>query len=236
MLSDLSILALVPARSGSKGLPDKNIRLLAGRTLIDHVGACLASLDWVDARVLSTDSERYGDVGRAAGLDVPFLRPAEFAEDRSSAVDVARHAILACEEHYGRRFDILLLLEPTSPLRRPEHVTRAATALVKSDAQAVVTVSPLDAHYHPDKVLKLGGDGLLRYNSVEGASIVARQQLSPLLIRNGVCYAVRRETILEIGSFFPPRTIPEVIEEPVPNIDDEHDFRWAELLLDERSS
>ena len=113
------VLAVVPARGGSKGIPRKNLCKVGGMSLIAHAARTARALDWIDRAVLSTDDEEMADEGRRHGLEVPFLRPAELASDTASGVDVWRHAWLESERHYGCRFDLSVLLQPTTPLRRP---------------------------------------------------------------------------------------------------------------------
>jgi CMP-N-acetylneuraminic acid synthetase len=231
MLLDKKVLAIVPARSGSKGVPDKNISELDGVSLIGHAGRCLAELEWLDAAVISTDSERYAEEGRKYQLDAPFLRPADLASDQASAVDTALHALEASEKYYGTRFDVLLIVEPTSPMRKSDDIYQVTKLLVETAADSVVAVSPLSSKYHPLKVLTLEGGYLMNYEAA-GQSIVARQQLSKLYIRNGVCYAVTRDCLLRERKLFTSNTRPYVIERELVNIDDPIDFAWAEFLIE----
>ena len=147
--NSLSVLAVVPARGGSKGVPDKNLRKVGGLSLIEHSARTAAALSWIDHTVLSTDDEKIAEEGRSCGLEVPFLRPAEFASDISPMVDAWSHAWLASEEHYGCRFDISLLLQPTTPLRHAEDVERTVRAMVEGGHRAAATVSRVPCHYAP---------------------------------------------------------------------------------------
>src|SRR5918999_4032681 len=127
------VLALVPARGGSKGIPGKNLRLLGGRTLIEYAAAAARDSGVVDRAVLTTDSEEIAAIGRRAGLDVPFLRPASLAADDTPMQPVVEHALAALAED-GFVPDIVLLLQPTSPLRTPDHLRRAVAALRETNA------------------------------------------------------------------------------------------------------
>jgi CMP-N-acetylneuraminic acid synthetase len=225
-----SVLAVVPARSGSKGIPGKNLRPLRGTSLIGWAGLALEGCDFVDRRILSTDSEEYAAEGRRYGLDTPFLRPAELSTDDAEAVPTVQHALRAVEAADGRRYDVILIVEPTSPLRRPEDLARCARRLVEERADAVVTVSPLDPKAHPRKLLALDA-GRLSFLDPAGADVKRRQQLGPLYWRNGVCYAVSRDCLVERGVLFGPVTLADVIERPVVNIDSLLDLEWAEFLL-----
>ena len=230
MLSGKKILAVVPARSGSKGLPNKNMMQLSGASLIAHAGICLSELDWVDCKIISTDSEDYIKEGGKYGLESLFVRPPELSGDTSSALDTLSHAIVEAEKKKGEIFDVILLLEPTSPMRQPKDILDCVECLLEVNADSVVTVSHLDTKYHPDKVLKIGANNKLGFYTEKGHSIIARQQLDDLYWRNGICYAFKREIILEDKKLFSRKTYPLVIERDIVNIDEKFDFELAELL------
>ena len=229
MIDGLRVLAVVPARGGSKGLARKNLRLLDGVPLVAHVGALVARCPSIDRAVVSTDDDEIAAVAAGAGLDVPFRRPTELSGDRIGDVEVLQHALAETEDDDATRYDVVLMLQPTSPLRTVAQVEATLARLVADDLDAVWTVSPTDGKAHPVKQLRLE-DGLLGFDHPEGASIVARQQLAPLWHRNGVAYAVRRATLAD-GLLLGPRTGAVVIDGPVANIDDELDLAWAEFLL-----
>ncbi|MFW5858090.1 MAG: cytidylyltransferase domain-containing protein, partial [Planctomycetota bacterium] len=180
MFRDQRVLAVVPARGGSKGIPRKNLQPVAGRSLVAHAAETLSALDWVDAAILSTDDEEIATEGRRAGLDVPFLRPDALAADNATAVDAWRHAWTSAEEHYGAQFDIGLWLEPTSPLRRPEDLVRTVeTLLADPSHKAAATVSRSPAHYTPHKTLTIGEDGCIGFYLPRGADFSQRQLIPP---------------------------------------------------------
>lgn len=231
MFKGKSVIAVVPARSGSKGIKDKNIKPLAGASLIAHAARCLSKLHWLDARVLSTESQAYVVEGRKHGLEAPFLRPEDLSTDTASAVDTLVHAVTESERSYGKRFDIALIIEPTSPFRRPEDVEAAVELLLERNADSVVTVCELDSKSHPTKVLKITEQGALDFYEKQGASVVYRQSLPKLYWRNGVCYALTRECLLEKRTIFSDKTLPLVIEREVVNIDNALDLEWAEFLI-----
>ena len=230
MLKDQTILAVVPARSGSKGIPHKNLRPLLGISLIGWAGLCLAQVDWLDGRIISTDSPVLAEEGKRFGLAAPFLRPEHLAGDTSGAVETVIHALAEAEKYYSTSFDIVLIIEPTSPLRTPEDLKGATGALLDSDADSVIAVSPLDPKWHPHKVLTVSG-GKLGYYSSAGSSIVSRQELSRLYWRNGVCYALRRHCLLEKHAIISENTKGFVIDREVINIDREIELEWAEALM-----
>jgi CMP-N,N'-diacetyllegionaminic acid synthase len=225
----LRILAIVPARGGSKGLPRKNLRAVGGVPLVARVGDVVRSCPSIDRTVVSTDDEEIAAVAVGAGIDAPFRRPAELSGDVIGDVDVLQHALRATEQDDGTHYDAVVMLQPTSPLRTAAQVETAIALLVEHDLDAVWTVSPTDGKAHPVKQLRLA-DGLLTYDHPDATSIVARQQLAPLWHRNGVAYVLRR-ACLESGVLLGARTGGSVIDGPVANIDDALDLAWADFLL-----
>jgi CMP-N,N'-diacetyllegionaminic acid synthase len=230
MFQDNSILVVVPARGGSKGVKLKNIYPLAGKPLIAYTGELVQQLAYVDRAVVSTDHEKIAEAALACGLDVPFYRPESLSGDLISDWDVLNHALREMEAQDGKQYDIVLMLQPTSPLRKPEHVTKAVTMLVEGEYDAVWTVSPTDSKGHPLKQLVIQ-DNLLDFYDPAGANIIARQQLTTVYHRNGAAYAIRRESILEKKSSKGDRTGAVIIKEPMANIDTEFDILFAEFLL-----
>jgi CMP-N,N'-diacetyllegionaminic acid synthase len=225
-----SVLAVVPARGGSKGIPRKNLAQVGGKTLIERVAQVAANLPWLDAAVLSTDDEEIAAEGRRCGLTVPFRRPAELAADHAGAAEMWQHAWLECERIYGRRFDLSVLLEPTSPLRGPEDVERTLAAIVAQGHASAVTVSRTPAHYVPEKTLAVRS-GIIEFYKPEGASVRQRQQLPAYYHRNGACYAVRRALLIEEGHFLGRDCAAVIIDRPMVNIDEPLDLALAELLV-----
>lgn len=230
MLLDKNILAVVPARSGSKGIPDKNMHSLMGTTLIGWAGKCLEKLLWLDSRIISTDSEEYADEGKRCGLDTSFLRPPELSTDTAGAVETITHALLETEDYHKKSFDIILIVEPTSPLRQPEDIEAATRLLINSGADSVVTVSPLSTKSHPAKILTVENDRLGFYDE-RGPQVMSRQSLNELYWRNGICYALTRECLLEKKKIITDNTLPFLIEREIVNIDDPIELEWAEFLL-----
>jgi CMP-N-acetylneuraminic acid synthetase len=157
------VLAIVPARGGSKGVPGKNVRLLCGRTLLEYTAAAARDAAVIDRIVVSTDSEEVAAAGRAAGLEVPFLRPAALAQDDTPMLPVIRHAIDEVTRA-GWTPELVVLLQPTSPLRRPDHVARAVDLLRSSGADSVVAVVEVPKHLSPDYVMRIDA-GVLTFSA-----------------------------------------------------------------------
>jgi CMP-N,N'-diacetyllegionaminic acid synthase len=225
-----SVLAVVPARGGSKGIPRKNLRKVGGISLIAHAARTAGALDWIDRAVLSTDDEEMAEEGRCHGLEVPFSRPAELATDTASGVDVWRHAWIESERHYGRRFDLSVLLQPTTPLRRPEEVERTVRALIDGGHRAAATVGRVPLDFTPQRCLRLEPGGRLSFYHPEGARITRRQDFEPLYFRDGTCYAVTRETLVDDGHVTEEDCVGVVMDRYVVNIDEPFELELAEFV------
>ncbi|MGB5177539.1 MAG: acylneuraminate cytidylyltransferase family protein [Gammaproteobacteria bacterium] len=226
-----TVLAVIPARGGSKGIPRKNLSRIGGRSLIARAADVVAGLDWLDFSILSTDDEEIAAEGRRYGLQVPFMRPPELAGDRATAVDMWQHAWHASEAAYGTRIDISVLLEPTSPLRCPDDVLKTVRLLVDSGNSSAVTVSQTPAHFTPERTLCIDDQGHLKPYLAEGLRYTSRQMIGAYYYRNGLAYAVTREGLLDQGSIIQDDTLAVPIERPVVNIDEPLDLAWAEFLL-----
>ena len=162
---------MVPARGGSKGIVLKNLRTVAGVPMVARVGDCANAVVEIDRAVVSTDHEEIVAVAEAAGLAAPFRRPEAISGDRIGDIDVLRHALAEIERIDARVYDIVLMLQPTSPLRRPEHVTATLEMLVEGDGDAVWTVSETDSKAHPLKQLTVT-DGRLDHWDERGALVL----------------------------------------------------------------
>jgi CMP-N-acetylneuraminic acid synthetase len=226
----LLVLGLVPARGGSKGVPGKNVRPLAGHTLLEYTVRAARESSVLDRVILSTDSLEIADAGRRAGLEVPFMRPAALAADDTPMVPVIEHALGEIARH-GWSPDIVVLLQPTSPLRRPEHIRDAVAMLRETEADSVVTVVELPRHLSPDYVMRIDG-GRLKQFLPEGARVTRRQDARPAYSRDGTVYAFRRSTIEQLGGIYGNDCRPLVIDtNDSLSIDSQADWDEAERRL-----
>ena len=224
------VLGLVPARGGSKGIPDKNIRPLAGRTLLEYAARVAAESGVIDRTVLSTDSDRIAEEGRRVGLEVPFMRPANLAGDDTPMLPVIEHALDFVAQH-GWEPDIVVLLQPTSPLRTATHIQTAIRDLRYSGADSVVTVVELPRHLSPDYVMRVE-DGRLVPFLPDGMRVTRRQDARLAFVRDGTVYACWTKTIRKAGSIYGDVCRPLVIPagESI-TIDSPDDWREAERRL-----
>ncbi|MGB9499242.1 MAG: cytidylyltransferase domain-containing protein [Dissulfuribacterales bacterium] len=230
MLENKTILVVVPARGGSKGIKLKNIRMIDGTPLVSMVGRVIKKLSYVDRAIVSTDHRQIAKFAEESGLDVPFMRPEKLSEDLAADWDVLHHALLECERLDNKKYDVVVMLQPTSPFRKPGHVTQTVRKLINGGYDAVWTVSRTDSKAHPLKQLVIREDSLDYYDSA-GADIIARQQLTPVYHRNGVAYAMTRDCLLNKKNIKGDRTSFVIIDEFMVNIDTELDFKLAEFFL-----
>lgn len=228
----MEVLGLIPARGGSKGIPRKNIALVAGRPLLAYTcDAALGSAS-LGRVVLSTDDEEIAAVGRQCGVEVPFLRPAQLASDDAPASGVVNQALhwLADNEHY--RPDAVVLLQPTSPLRLACHVDEAVAELEGSTADSVVSVVEVPHAYNPVSVMRLKGDRLVPFLAAQGAVITRRQDKPRLYARNGPAVLVSRSGIVARGSLYGETIRPYRMGWPESlDIDTPEDLELAEYYL-----
>ncbi len=182
MIEGRSILALIPARGGSRELPGKNILPVNGRPLLDWSVTAARGSRYVDRVVLSSEDEAIIATARACGCEVPFRRPAELASDAAATIDVVMHALEALPG-----YDILLLLQPTSPLRTAEDIDAALERLVSHNAAACVSVA--EAEQSPYWMYLLDDSQMLRPVVDAPAAVTRRQDLPKVYVLNGAIYA-----------------------------------------------
>jgi CMP-N,N'-diacetyllegionaminic acid synthase len=223
------ILGLVAARGGSRGLPRKNVLPLGGKLLVAWTVDAAHGARSLHRTILSSDDNEIIAAARAAGCDVPFVRPAALAGDRSSTVDVALHAVDWLVEH-GERFDVVVMLPATAPLRRAEHVDAAVERLL-SDRVAEAVVAVTDADYPPWWMMSIDNNRL-GWLFPEGARADHRQELPAAYRPNGSIYAIRVPVLRAQRTFYPKETAPYLMpREASVNVDTAVDLTLAEALL-----
>lgn len=195
-----TVLAVIPARGGSKGLPGKNLRPLMGRSLVARAIHAAQQSGVVDRVIVSTDDAAIAEEGRRMGAEVPFVRPSELAGDAAPMLPVLQHAV-QCVEQAGTAVDIVVLLQPTSPLRTPQHVRDAVSRLRETGADSVVSVVELPRHYSPDYVMRIEDERLVHFLP-SGAHITRRQDARPAFVRDGTVYVCWRRTLIELNSLY----------------------------------
>jgi CMP-N,N'-diacetyllegionaminic acid synthase len=234
MIDGRKVLAVVPARGGSKGIPLKNLREVGGRSLVALAGDIIRSVPAIDRAIVSTDHDAIAKVAQESGIDTPFMRPANISGDRIGDFEVLIHALEATEAIDRIRYDIIVMLQPTSPLRTPDNVSDTIRMLVEGHWDSVWTVSETDSKGHPLKQLTIA-DGAMDYYDHRGSQIFARQQLVPVYHRNGVAYVITRECLVEQRTIKGRKSGALVIPGEHVSIDSENDIAIVEWLLSRRS-
>jgi CMP-N-acetylneuraminic acid synthetase len=225
----LRSVGVIPARGGSKGIPHKNIRDLAGKPLIAYTVEAALKSNTLRRVIVSTDNVKIADVAKSYGAEVPFLRPAELAKDDTPGLLVVQHAVKFIEEDEGASLDVVVLLQPTSPLRGHSYIDIAVKKLLETGADSVITVCKV--RHHPFSCFTCEGDRLFPF-SRKGISVSRRQDLPEVYAENGAVYAVRRNVLLEQNSVYGKDTRAVVMPyEQSIDIDDYFDFFVAEMML-----
>jgi CMP-N,N'-diacetyllegionaminic acid synthase len=236
MIEGKRVLAVVPARGGSKGIPLKNLRPIGGIPLVALVGRVIRAVPEIDRAVVSTDHAEIARVAEQAGIAVPFMRPDDISGDRIGDLEVLAHALRAMEHLDSVAYDLVVMLQPTSPLREPAHVRDCIQMLVDGDWDAVWTVSETDSKDHPFKQLIITPDGALNYWDQRGTQIIARQQLTPLYHRNGIAYAITRDCLFNQKTIKGIRTGALMVEGEHVSIDTERDLALVEWIFKRKSA
>jgi len=231
MFNDKKILAIIPARGGSKGLPNKNIKLLNGKPLIAWTIEQAKSSKYIDDIFVTTDCNDIAAVSNQFGVEVPFLRPAELASDTSSSMDVVEHVI----SHFKQQsvtFDYIVLLEPTSPLRKENDIDNAISMCVlDSSADGIISVGEVHME-HPMIVKKIDTDGKITSYIDDVKKITQRQQADKAYFPYGVIYMIKNEVFESKKIFYTNNIIPYYIERwQNYEVDDIYDFIAIEAIL-----
>lgn len=225
----MKILYIIPARGGSKGLPGKNIRFLGGKPLIGHTIVAAQNAKYKGTILVSTDDEKIAAIAKKYGAEVPFMRPEILSSDSAPTIDVLFHAL----NYYGNQnktFDIIVLLQPTSPLRTSKDIDDAIKLMIAKNSEAIVSVC--EAEHHPLWANILPEDGSMKSfirNEIKGLN---RQQLPKYYRLNGAIYISTISALNKYKSFFQENTYSYIMPEGNSvDIDHEIDFKLAELLL-----
>lgn len=234
MIGDKKVLALIPARGGSKGLPGKNIRTLAGKPLIAWSIEQALNNQYIDDVVVSTDCPEIAKIAKQYGALVPFIRPEHLANDTAKSIDVIEHAVQTLRDQ-GKNYDILVLLEPTSPLREQKDISKALELLESNKiARSVVSVGIVESQ-HPGFCVSIHEQtGLIRpYEKQHSTS--RRQDLSKIYYYDGTIYISYIDALLEKKSFYHENTLAYVVDKyKTYEIDDLCDFTIVDSLMNAR--
>lgn len=231
------ILAVIPARGGSKGVPRKNVRPVCGKPLIVYtIETALASRHLLNHIIVSTDDEEIAAIARQNGAEVPFMRPSELAGDQTPTLPVLQHAVNFVENNEDLTLDWVLLLQPTTPLRIAEDIETSINLARKSRCDSIISVVQVFAE-HPIFMKRIENNRLLDYCFEEKEGTRRQDSGPPAYMKNGAIYLTRRDVLMRNNSIWGNAIEPYVMPpERSVNIDNEIDLKLAEILMSERIS
>ncbi len=230
----MKILAVIPARGGSKGIPRKNITNLDGLALIGYtINAAIESECLTDV-VVSTDDVEIADISKEMGAQVPFIRPENLASDMAQSAPVIEHALHFMESEKGVKYDAILMLQPTSPLRTSTHIKESVDLFLSQECDSVVSVVSVGGN-HPFRMKRLMGDQLINYIDQGFWDMRPRQVLPEAYIRNGAIYLISRNTLTDQHQLIGNKCLGYIMNDTESvNIDTQIDLKLAELLIKEQ--
>lgn len=223
------MIAIIPARGGSKGIPKKNIKMLSGQPLIYYTIKAAQESKYISKIIVSTDSLEIAEAAKALGGQVPFLRPSELAEDTSKAIDVYLYTVEKLNALNEEIIDFAVLL-PTSPLRTAEDVDKAIEIFYKNNAKTVVSV--VEAEHPPAWYKRINDEGILEDYFSAGDNGVNRQEAEKTYLPNGAIYIFNYDSLKTNYNYYNDATYPYIMSrEKSVDIDSPLDFRIAEMLM-----
>ncbi len=231
MIKNKKIIAIIPARGGSKRVPRKNIKPLAGKPLIFYaINAALKS-KYLDRVIVSTDDRKIAKVAEKFGAEIPFLRPKELATDRAKSIDVLKHAVRFLEEKENYKADIIVLVQPTTPLVLPEDIDKTIEKLIKARANSCVTMAEIGER--PEWMYKIGKNGKAKLFWEQKIQKTRSQDLPKIFRLNGAVYAVKRDVLMKKNKILDNKNLTAIImpRDRSIDIDEPVDFKIAEAIF-----
>ena len=227
----MEILGFIPARGGSKSIPHKNIVPLGGQPLIVYTFRAAKASRRLTRVLLSTDDPAIAKLGKKFGIEIPFMRPAHLAKDKTPMKDVIKHALKVLKEKENYKPDLIVLLQPTSPLREAKHIDAAVDLLLKTGADSVVSVTEVPHQFNPVSLMKLKNGKLISF--AKGPLILRRQDKPKLYARNGpAVFVAKREVFARKDSLFGGHCRPFFMNpESSIDVDEALDLKLAEFFL-----
>jgi|APGre2960657444_1045066.scaffolds.fasta_scaffold34750_2 CMP-N,N'-diacetyllegionaminic acid synthase len=227
---DDSVLIVIPARGGSKGIPNKNIRLVNGIPLIEYTINFARKLTNNSNILVSTDSHKIAEISKNAGATCPFLRPNELATDLTGDLPVLRHAVNKYQDLIKKKYDFVLMLQPTSPVRFENQVIEAMTKILKNKYDIIISLTQVSTKFHALKQFEIADEKLKVFSS-RALEIITRQQLPSSYIRNGVLYLFSKNYIDNFDHVYSINTGYIIVNEIHFNIDELGDLLEFEKYI-----
>ena len=230
----VNALGIIPARGGSKAIPQKNIALVAGQPLLKYTCDVALASRRLTRVILSTDDIAIAELGRQYQVEVPFLRPTDLARDDTPMLSVLQHALTVLQTTESYQPEVVILLQPTSPLRRAEHIDKAVDLLLETGADSVVSVVEVPHQFNPVSLMRIVEGKLVPFT--EGLQILRRQEKPKVYARNGpAVLAVWREVLLKKNSLYGDDCRPLIMDlKDSIDIDSPLDLEFVEFLLTRR--
>lgn len=227
----MKILAIIPARGGSKGIPGKNIKLLSGRPLLSYTAEVALKSKYLTEVVVSTDDIQIAELAKKMDLKVPFIRPSELAQDNTPTIDVIIHA-LQWYKNQNSFFNAVCILQVTSPFRTVDFLDKAIKEFIEKDTDSLVSVQRVPHAYNPHWTFEVNSNGILKIATGETEIIPRRQELPTAYHRDGSIYITKTEILLNEHSIYGKSTaFIESNPEFYVNIDNMQDWEKAEEMI-----
>lgn len=235
MNDPFNVLGVIPARGGSKGIPRKNLVDLAGKPLVAYTIEAALRSRLLSRLVVSTEDDEIARLAVELGAEAPFRRPAELATDHARSLPVVQHAIEAMEAAEGIRFDAVVMLQPTTPLRTAEDIDRGIELLIETGADSVISLVDVGAH-HPFRMKRILEDGrVVNFVDQGFEDMRPRQELPPVYIRSGDLYISRRHVVMDRDTLVGPDCRATIVPpDRAVNIDTRFDLMRAKEILENR--
>lgn len=234
MFNNKTILAIIPARGGSKGLPGKNIKPILGKPLLQWTIEAGKNSRYIDELIVSTDCNKIAKVAKDCQAKVPFMRPDHLAGDTATSFDALKHAIEFYSSELHREFDYIIMLEATSPLRTAEDIDNAIKTLIKSDADAIVGIGRTEDQ-NPAFLVKLDDNNRISGYVNKDMKVLRRQEIDDVYFFEGSVYISKTNVLLEKKTFYHSNTLGHLMPKyKTLEIDDMDDFVMVEALMKQK--
>jgi CMP-N,N'-diacetyllegionaminic acid synthase len=230
MYKNKKILAIVLARSGSKGIVNKNIIKIKNKYLLNYTTSLINKIKIIDKAIISTDSKKFQKIASKDSIESPFLRSKKLSGDNVSDDACLLDALNRCEKIYNVKYDYVVSLPPTSPLRDKEDVIKSIKRCILKNLDSVWTISKIDSKYHPLKIMKLENNRLSHFLK-SGKKIFRRQQLSDIFIRNGNAYVIKSSYLKKTKKIISKNTEGFLVAGNQISIDTIDDIKFAKNFL-----
>ena len=232
MYKSKKILAVVPARGGSKRIPKKNLKRINGRSLIRIAKECIDNTKFIDHALISSDNDEIIKEAKINGLNTYFKRPKTLSGDLIGDIPVLKHALKEAEKKNNCVFDFVIMLQPTAPNRKPSHLHKVIKKIVDEKLDSVWTIHKVEKQFHPDKQLIINENAKsLEYFTRNGRNITTNQEVGTSFMKNGICYAFSRKHVLNAENLLAKINGFILVKGLIVNIDTYKDLKEAKKYL-----